>query len=126
MHHIILKFLKYCIVGFSGMAIDFSVTWILKEKLHINKYIANSTGFILSATSNFILNRIWTFNSKDDQISTEYFLFISISLFGLFLNNLVIYFLSDKLTWNFYISKAVAIVVVTFSNFFMNYRITFS
>src|SRR6186997_675753 len=107
MYQIIIKFLKYCSVGFSGMAIDFSVTWILKEKLHINKYIANSTGFILSATSNFILNRIWTFNSKDDQISTEYFLFISISLFGLFLNNLVIYFLSDKLTWNFYISKAV-------------------
>ena len=126
MHHIILKFLKYCIVGFSGMAIDFSVTWILKEKLHINKYIANSTGFILSASSNFIINRIWTFNSKDDHISTEYFLFISISLFGLALNNLVIYFLTDKLNWNFYISKAVAIVVVTFSNFFMNYRFTFS
>ena len=126
MHQIIIKLLKYCIVGFSGMAIDFSVTWILKEKLHINKYIANSTGFILSASSNFILNRIWTFNSKDDQISTEYFLFISISLFGLALNNLVIYFLTDKLNWNFYISKAVAIVVVTFSNFFMNYRFTFS
>ena len=126
MDQIIIKLLKYCVVGFSGMAIDFSVTWILKERLRFNKYIANSTGFILAATSNFILNRIWTFKSKDDHISTEYFLFVSIALFGLALNNLVIYFLSDKLNWNFYFSKCVAIVVVTFWNFFMNYKFTFA
>ena len=49
------KFLKFCIVGSSGMIIDFGTTWLLKEKVKINKYLANSTGFILAATSNYLI-----------------------------------------------------------------------
>ncbi|MCL1932749.1 MAG: GtrA family protein, partial [Candidatus Azobacteroides sp.] len=56
-----LKLLKFCVVGFSGMIIDFGTTWFLKEKIKINKYIANSCGFILAASSNYFWNRIWTF-----------------------------------------------------------------
>jgi putative flippase GtrA len=121
----ILKFLKFCTVGFSGMLIDFSTTWFLKEKVGINKYIANSTGFILAATSNYIWNRLWTFNSENDRIAVEYFLFILISLAGLGINNFVIFLLNDKLKINFYISKLFAIGVVTVWNFLMNFIITF-
>ena len=92
----LLKFLKFCVVGLSGMVIDFSTTWLLKEKAKVNKYIANSTGFILAATSNYIWNRIWTFQSENSQIAVEYFSFILISIAGLGINNFVIYLL-DRL-----------------------------
>jgi len=120
-----LKFLKFCAVGFSGMLIDFSTTWLLKEKVRINKYIANSTGFILAATSNYIWNRLWTFQSEDSHIATEYFTFILISVAGLGINNFVIFLLNDKLKINFYLSKLIAIGVVTVWNFLMNFMITF-
>ena len=120
-----LKFLKFCAVGFSGMLIDFGTTWLLKEKVRINKYIANSTGFILAATSNYIWNRLWTFQSEDSHIATEYFTFILISVAGLGINNFVIFLLNDKLRINFYISKLIAIGVVTVWNFLMNFMITF-
>jgi putative flippase GtrA len=119
------KFLKFCIVGFSGMIIDFGTTWLLKEKVKINKYIANSTGFILAATSNYLLNRLWTFHSENTHIATEYISFMVISIIGLGLNNLVIYLLTEKMKLNFYLSKLFAIGVVTLWNFFMNYLITF-
>ena len=122
---IILKFLKFCAVGFSGMLIDFGITWLLKEKARINKYIANSTGFILAATSNYIWNRVWTFESRNSEIAIEYFSFILISVAGLGINNLVIYLLNDKLKFNFYLSKLLAIGVVTIWNFIMNFIITF-
>jgi putative flippase GtrA len=122
---IILKFLKFCAVGFSGMLIDFGTTWLLKEKAGINKYIANSTGFILAATSNYIWNRVWTFESRNSEIAIEYFSFILISVAGLGINNLVIYLLNDKLKFNFYLSKLLAIGVVTIWNFIMNFIITF-
>ena len=122
---IIYKLIKFCIVGFSGMCLDFSTTWLLKEKVKVNKYIANSTGFVLAATSNYFFNRIWTFHSHNQQVVTEYFSFITISLIGLGLNNLIIYFLSEKLKWNFYFSKLCAIAVVTIWNFVMNYLVTF-
>ena len=121
----LIKFLKFCIVGFSGMFIDFGTTWLLKEKVRINKYIANSTGFILAATSNYIWNRFWTFHSENDKVVTEYFSFIIISLAGLAINNFIIFLLNDKLKMNFYLSKLFAIGVVTIWNFIMNYLVTF-
>lgn len=122
----LLKFLKFCVVGLSGMVIDFSTTWLLKEKAKANKYIANSTGFILAATSNYIWNRLWTFQSENDEIVVEYFSFILISVVGLGINNFVIYLLNDRLKINFYLSKLLAIGVVTVWNFLMNFLITFS
>jgi putative flippase GtrA len=122
---VLLKFIKFCVVGFSGMIIDFGTTWVLKEKVRINKYIANSTGFILAATSNYIFNRFWTFQSENNHIATEYFSFIIISVIGLGINNLLVYLFTDKMRFNFYLSKLIAIIVVTFWNFIMNYLITF-
>jgi putative flippase GtrA len=122
---LLLKFIKFCAVGFSGMVIDFGTTWLLKEKVRVNKYIANSTGFILAATSNYIWNRLWTFQSENSQIAFEYLSFIIISVIGLGINNLVIFIFCDKLKINFYFSKLIAIGVVTIWNFIMNYFITF-
>ncbi len=122
---LILKFIRFCLVGFSGMIIDFGTTWFLKEKLRINKYIANSTGFTVAATSNYILNRIWTFHSQNKQILIEYSSFILISLAGLVINNFVIFVLHGKLKMNFYLAKLIAILIVTCWNFIMNYLITF-
>lgn len=122
----VMKLVKFCIVGASGMVIDFAVTWLLKEKARFNKYIANSTGFILAATSNYLLNRFWTFHSMDPKVVTEYLTFILISVIGLGINNFVIYQLNDKRKVNFYLSKLFAIGIVTLWNFLMNYFITFS
>lgn len=122
---VIIKFLKFCVVGLSGMLIDFGITWLLKEKVRINKYVANSTGFILAATSNYIWNRIWTFSSTNEEIAVEYLSFIIISIAGLGINNLVIYLLNDRLKFNFYLSKLIAVGVVTVWNFTMNFIVTF-
>ena len=122
---LIFKLIKFCVVGFSGMFVDFGTTWLLKEKAKANKYIANSSGFVLAATSNYFFNRVWTFHSHNEQIVTEYFSFFGISLIGLGLNNLIIYLLTEKLHLNFYLSKLFAIGVVTIWNFVMNYLVTF-
>jgi putative flippase GtrA len=119
------KFFKFCIVGFSGMVVDFGTTWLLKERVGINKYIANSTGFILAATSNYYFNRLWTFQSTDSHIGKQYVIFILISLIGLGINNLVVYVFTEKFRLNFYLSKLFAVGAVTIWNFSMNCLITF-
>lgn len=122
---LILKFFKFSVVGFSGTAVDFGVTWLCKEKLGLNKYLSNSLGFILAATNNYIWNRVWTFQSTNSNISAEYGKFFLVSLAGLGINNLIIYLLHGKLNLNFYLSKVFAIGVVMFWNFTMNYFFTF-
>jgi len=121
----IVKFFKYGLVGLSGVFVDFAFTWICKEIFKLNKYIANSIGFTVAASSNYILNRVWTFASKSEEIALEYSLFIGISIVGLLLNNYLIYVLNDKFKLNFYFAKVFAIGAVTVWNFLANYFITF-
>ncbi len=122
----ILKLLKFGVVGISGMVVDFGFTYIFKEILRVPKYISNSIGFTLAATSNYLLNRAWTFNSTNPHILMQFSKFFIISIMGLLLNNLIIYIFSDyKFRLNFYISKGIATLIVFFWNFLMNYFFTF-
>ena len=123
---LISKFLKFGIVGCSGMIIDFGITYLCKEILRINKFISNGIGFILAATSNYFLNRIWTFNSQTEEIGVQYIQFMIVSTIGLAINSLSLYFFNEKLKWNFYLSKLVAIGITTIWNFFGNLLFTFA
>jgi len=121
----LLKFLKFGVVGFSGVFIDFGFTYLCKEIFKIQKYISNAIGFIMAASSNYILNRIWTFESHNPEIFTEYSKFLIISLIGLLINTLILWVLVSKFKKNFYISKLFAIAIVTVWNFFANIAFTF-
>ena len=121
-----LQFIKFCVVGGTGVVVDFGITFLFKEKLKLTKYIANSLGFMAAASTNYLLNRWWTFRSHDPEVAQQYVQIVGISAIGLILNNIIIYLLNDKARLNFYLSKLIAIGLVTLWNFFMNYYFTFT
>lgn len=121
----ILKFIKFAAVGLSGLFVDYFFTYVFKEFFRVQKYIANSIGFTIAATSNYILNRIWTFESDNPEIAFEYSSFLIISIIGLGINNLVIWLILRKFKMNFYLAKFFAICVVTLWNFLANFFFTF-
>ncbi|MFT4737093.1 MAG: putative flippase GtrA [Cyclobacteriaceae bacterium] len=122
---LILKFLKFGVVGFSGLAIDFGVTYLCKEKLKLNQYLSNSAGFVLAVISNYYFNRTWTFENTDPSIAEQFTLFLFISLVGLGLSNLIIFILI-RYKVRFYPAKLIAIVLVVIWNFTMNYYYAFA
>lgn len=123
---IFFKFLKFSIVGFSGIFVDFGITYLLKEKAKIHKYVASSTGFVFATLSNYYLNRVWTFNSTQANAITQFEKFFVIALIALIISNIIIYILNEKLKINFWLCKISAIVLVSFFNFFANYIYTFA
>jgi len=123
---LVYKFLKFGVVGASGVVVDFGYTYISKEIIKIQKYVANAIGFTLAATSNYFLNRWWTFHSHNPHIGVEYSKFLVISILGLGINSFVIWILVSKYNKNFYISKLFAIGVVTLWNFIFNMVFTFA
>ena len=123
---LIFKILKFGVVGFSGVIIDFGLTYFGKEKLKIQKFVANAIGFLTAATSNYFFNRIWTFKSNNPEVVVEFTNFFIVSLFGLGINSLVLWILNVRFNLNFYLSKLIAIVVTTFWNFIANYLYTFA
>lgn len=120
------RFIKFAVVGSSGLLIDFGITYLLKEKLKLYKFLASSIGFILAASSNYIFNRIWTFHSTNPLILFEYSSFLIISVIGLLINNLVLWIFNENFKINFYFSKIIATLVTTVWNFTANFYITFN
>jgi putative flippase GtrA len=122
----ILKFLKFAAVGLSGLLVDYAFTYLFKEIFKFQKYVANSIGFTIAASSNYVFNRIWTFESSNPDIVIEYSEFLIISLIGLGLNNLILWLIISRFKINFYVAKFFAICVVTLWNFLANFFITFA
>ena len=63
------QFLKFCVVGGSGLFVDFGITYLCKEWLRLNKYAANSLGFLCASTTNYVLNRLWPFHNENPDIA---------------------------------------------------------
>lgn len=120
------RIIKFGFVGLSGMAIDFAVTWLCKEKLRFNKYLSNSLGFCFAVTNNFLLNRYWTFKSGDQPLTGQFVKFILVSLAGLLLNNILLYLFVKYTNRNFYLLKLIVIGLVFFWNYFINLLFTFN
>lgn len=120
------KFIKFGLVGFSGVFVDFSVTWLLKERFRVQQYVSNAAGFMTAASTNYVLNRIWTFQSTNPNVAFEYGEFILISIIGLAINTTILWLLVSRLKLNFYVSKIIAIGIVTLWNFAANLAFTFN
>lgn len=123
---LMFKFLKFGAVGFSGVFVDFGTTWIFKEWVRIEKFVANAIGFSVAATSNYFLNRIWTYESHNPRVMVEFTQFFMIAMMGLVINTLIIWLLDRRFSMNFYVAKLMAVGVVTLWNFAANTYITFA
>ncbi len=122
----IKKLFRFGVTGFIGLCIDFTITYLCKEQLKWNKFLANATGFTAAVCNNYLINRIWTFENSDPHIARQFTYFLLISLFGLLLNTTVLYLLNERNKINFYVSKVLAVLVVFAWNFAANSYITFN
>ena len=120
--NLIIKFFKFGVVGVSGAVIDFGVTALCKGIFGIPGLLANAIGFTLAATSNYFLNRVWTWKSTSKEVGIEYAKFFFVSLLGLGLNSLIVFLLEDTsivprfvdttLDWNFWVAKIILLFFI--------------
>jgi Predicted membrane protein len=102
------------------------VTGLCREVIGLNQYIANSAGFLCAVASNYTLNRLWTFRSRDPAVAAQFSKFLVASLIGLGLNNGMVYLLNERIYIPFYLSKLIATALVMVWNFWANYTFTFN
>lgn len=134
------RFLKFGLVGASGMVVDYAVLFLMHNICGLNDILSNTISFSCAATSNYFLNRIWTFRSKEKQVSVEYLKFLAVSIVGLLINNAVLLLchhlwpvlyeqklltIGSQPITGLYLFKMVAIAVTTLWNFFGNTVFTF-
>ncbi len=124
------RFIRFGVVGFSGVFVDMAVFYLLRE--HVELGLTRSA--ILSAEvailNNFLWNDVWTFgdisrHQRGWRKRFKRFLkFNLICLAGLILNVLLVNLLFNVFGINEYVSKLIAIAAVTVWNFWINLKLS--
>lgn len=122
----IRRFMKFAVVGVIGAVVDFSLLNLGIQVFHLAKWLANTFSFSAAVLSNFTWNRLWTYpESRHMRFFPQLGQFLLVNLAGYGINQLVFlsldhYVFSSWGTWGYNLSKAIAIGIVLFWNFFIN------
>jgi len=120
------RFGKFAIVGTIGAIVDFSILNLGIQVFLLPKWLANTFSFFAAVLSNFIWNRFWTYpETKSMPFLPQLGQFLLVNLAGYGINQLIFlsldhYVFTSWGIWGYNISKALAIGVVLFWNFFVN------
>lgn len=117
-------FIKYCLVGCSGVCLDFLCFLGLTMGLSMHYQAANILSVHLGMINNFFWNRHWTFQCKD-KIFRRFLSFYAVGLSGLTLMAILLHIFIDLWNWHSINSKIVAIIVATIFQFILNKTVTF-
>ncbi len=111
------QFIKFCIVGVTNTGVDFAAFLLFTRIFDFHYLVANIFAFCISVTNSYLLNRAFTFKSKQSK-KTEYASFFAVMVVGLVLAELILSFGVEVLGLGDLYAKAMAIAVVMFWNFF--------
>lgn len=127
------RFVKFAVVGFSGLIVDYSILNILAHIFNVESWLAIAVAFIIAAINNFIWNRLWVYpESRQHSIWKHFPTFFIVNAVGLGINELILFLFETPITllvlsefWGLNLTKAIAAVIVMLWNFLVNRFVTF-
>jgi len=82
---VVRQFLKFGVVGVLGFVVDTSVVYALRYRLGL--YGAGVAAFVVAATANWVMNRLWTFRGQGSlKLHQEWARYMLANLGGFVLN----------------------------------------
>lgn len=137
------RFAKFAIVGAIGTLVDYSVFNLFAYALGFEEIVAQGVSFLAAVTSNFFLNRNWTFrDSRSKRLRVQLVQYVLVNLVGLIIRTPIFIgfshffdsllagralpFGADPVWLAHNLALAGAIGVVLLWNYYVNRRWTFS
>jgi dolichol-phosphate mannosyltransferase len=121
---------RFCTVGAGGLLVNYLTSYMLSNGILSSLWYmqASLIGILMSITSNFFLNKAWTFEDKDFSIkhtSRQYLLFFGISSTGAALQLILTYILVELSHIGYEAALIVAVSAASIGNFLLNKKLTF-
>jgi len=118
---------KYYAVGASGILVNLGLLYYLTEYVGLWYFLSYALAISVSITSNFVLNKFWTFIDSIDSQRTivMYVKFVSVSMLGMAIQLGSIYVLVESLTVYYMLAALISICIAGAINFIINRRWTF-
>ena len=125
------RFLRFGLVGLSGVVVDMAVFYLLSDPSALNWGLTRSKIFAaeVAIINNFLWNDLWTFGDiarQQQGISQRlkrFFKFNLVCLMGLILNVLLLNLFFNAFGINRYVANLLAIALVTVWNFWINLKL---
>ena len=127
--HFISKAGRFFTVGLSGLFVNYLVSLLFVDAIMNFWYIhATLIGILVSMSSNFILNKIWTFEDRNFEAKKtliQYGKFIGFSSLGALIQLGMVYVLVDNYQFVYPLALMLAVITAASSNFILNKKWTF-
>jgi len=118
MKKLIEQIIKFGFVGFLCFFIDYGIMVFLTEVAGLHYLISSAVSFTVSVTVNYILSISFVFETdKNKNKLKEFIIFVFLSIIGLGINQLVMWFAGEILGIFYMISKIAATAIVMVYNF---------
>jgi dolichol-phosphate mannosyltransferase len=123
------KAARFYSVGASGLVVNYLITLLFSSDLLNFWYLhANVIGIFLSMTSNFILNKLWTFEERDfviTKVLKQYGQFIGLSSLGAIIQLEIVFLLVEGYQMFYPLALVLGVLAAAFGNFSLNKKFTF-
>ena len=120
---------RFYTVGASGFIVNYLISLFFTSGGYDMWYLhATTIGIFASITSNFVLNKIWTFGDRDFKIKktiSQYGKFAMFSSLGALVQLGMVYFLVDGNNIAYPLALIIAVITAAFGNFVLNKKWTF-
>ncbi|QLH02142.1 dolichol-phosphate mannosyltransferase [Nitrosopumilus cobalaminigenes] len=125
----ISKAARFYTVGLSGFVVNYLVSLLLAGNIPELWFVhANIYGIAASMTTNFFLNKFWTFEDrslKPKKIIVQFLKFIGFSSLGALLQLGIVFSLIDQYEISFPVALFIGVLSAAFGNFILNKKLTF-
>jgi len=123
------KAARFYTVGASGLGINFLMSLLFAGGVSDMWYLhANIIGIIASITTNFVLNKYWTFEDRDfstKKTLSQYGKFVGFSSLGALVQLSMVFSLVEASQIAYPIALILAVFTAAFGNFILNKKWTF-
>lgn len=118
---------KFYIVGGIGLVINYLVSYFIFTSFHLDHIQSSIFGIIVSLTSNFLLNKLWTFqdrNMKYDLVLRQYLKYFIFNSVGVIIQVSIVYgFGKTSIDYGYVV--IIAISIASILNYIVNKKFIF-
>ena len=119
------QYLKYFVVGSLGTLINLIVLYFSVELVGLPYLFGGALGFTLGVTSNYFLNKEWTFYDKGSVTFKQYRRYLYVSLIGLIGGTSLLYLFVEFLGLWYLFSQIISIIIMGIVSFILHRFWTF-
>jgi len=118
------QFYRYVLVGVLSFATETSLLYWLTDHLNLWYIYSNSIAYVIVFWLNFLLNRFWSFKSKQN-LSVQLAMYLVLFVINLFASNGMLYLLTSVFNVYYLVSKIFAVALVVCWNFIIYKKVIF-